>query len=218
MDSPHSISALFEPRSFTISIDPAGGLVSLDGVNWSDEQIVVVRRGGDIVRVYAKEIIPISETSRISFIGWSDGGARAESNREIMVSGDLEIQPIWETQFLLEIQTEHGSPVGAGWYSEGSMVTFELALGDAEYDLYLRGYTINGQLQPRRSGQIRMDQAHVIVFDWSEPEYEQTSGLTSPTPSVFGLSAIAMSAGGFGLVMSIGSLGMVTIRSKQDHD
>jgi len=216
MDSPHSISALFEPRSFTISIDPAGGLVSLDGVNWSDEQIVVVRRGGDIVRVHAKEIIPVSETSRISFIGWSDGGA--ESKREIMVSEDLEIQPIWETQFLLEIQTEHGSPVGAGWYSEGSLVTFELALGDAEYDLYLRGYTINGQLQPTRSGQIRMDQAHVIVFDWSEPEYEQTSGLTSPTPSVFGLSAIAMSAGGFGLVMSIGSLGMVTIRSKQDHD
>ena len=216
MDSPHTIAALFVPLSFTVSIDPAGGLVSLDGVNWSDEQILVVRRGGDTVRVYVKEIIPVSETSRISFIGWSDGDT--ESNREIIVLGDLEIRPIWETQFLLEIQTEHGSPVGAGWYGEGSLVNFDLAIGDVEGDLYLRGYAINGDLQLEKSGQIRMDQAHVIVFEWTEPEYEQTSGLMSPTPSLFGLSTIAMSAGGFGLVMSVGSLGMATVRSKQDHD
>ncbi len=216
MDSPHTIAAVFVPLSFTVSIDPAGGLVSLDGVNWSNEQILVVRRGGDTVRVYVREIIPVSETSRISFIGWSDGDT--ESNREIIVLGDLEIRPIWETQFLLEIRTEHGSPVGAGWYSEGSLVNFDLAIGDVEGDLYLRGYAINGDLQLEKSGQIRMDQAHVIVFEWTAPEYEQTSGLMSPTPSLFGLSTLAMSAGGFGLVMSVGSLGMATIRSKQDHD
>jgi len=56
------------------------------------------------------------------FVGWSGG---VNSNpRQIVISGDVNIAALYQTEYYLSVKSEYGRASGEGWYPQGSKASF----------------------------------------------------------------------------------------------
>jgi len=81
-----------------------------------------VKPGNYLVEVPQK--INLTNNTRVSFIGWSDG---SKSNpRLTYVQHDTNLTAEYEKEYYLNVNSSLGSTQGNGWYSTGSLATFSV--------------------------------------------------------------------------------------------
>ncbi len=56
------------------------------------------------------------------FTGWSGDFTSTSATGSVIMNGPKSLTAGWRTEFLLTINSEHGTPAGAGWYGEGASV------------------------------------------------------------------------------------------------
>jgi hypothetical protein len=72
-------------------------------------------------RISVPEVIPISESSRAVFIGWSDHVAG--SSRVITIGSDMTLGVSYRVQHRLDVTSPYGSTNGSGWYFDNMNAT-----------------------------------------------------------------------------------------------
>jgi parallel beta-helix repeat protein len=88
----------------------------LDDENMTGEMVSYVLREG-LHKVQVAPLITI-ESKRWSFISWSD--MDASNPRIIRIEGNIDLLPVYEVQYYINVTSEHGKASGSGWYTEGS--------------------------------------------------------------------------------------------------
>lgn len=72
--------------------------------------------------------IESSPDSRHSFSSWTGSGSGSYSGtvREasVTMNGPIVETANWSTQYFVDVNSEYGTPFGAGWYNEGTVVSF----------------------------------------------------------------------------------------------
>jgi len=63
-----------------------------------------------------------ADTKRF-FTGWSGDFTGTAASGSVVMNAPKSITANWRTEFLLTINSEYGTPTGAGWYDEGEAVT-----------------------------------------------------------------------------------------------
>ena len=88
----------------------------------SQEMAILLRRGR--YTLFAEPVNSVSAGVRRVFDRWSDG---VRSNpRTINLFHDTRLSAIYRTQFLLIVDSEHGEPIGGGWYDQHGTALFAL--------------------------------------------------------------------------------------------
>jgi pimeloyl-ACP methyl ester carboxylesterase len=84
--------------------------------------IVIPLQLGEAHEVEVGNLIQVQPGTRLVFVGWSDG---VDSNpRDVLLTENVTMSPIYNIQYLLSVSSELGSTVGGGWYWEGSVAEF----------------------------------------------------------------------------------------------
>jgi len=102
----------------------SGVRFEIDGVRYdpsTGEQSAILFDPGSHI-IYAEETKVIGDGVRLVFDRWSDG---IRSNpRALNLFQDVRLTAIYRTQYLLSVHSDHGEPVGGGWYDENSNASF----------------------------------------------------------------------------------------------
>jgi len=87
----------------------------------NDQEIgILLGRGRHTV--LAEPVRTVFEGVRLVFDRWSDG---VRSNpRVISLFQDVRLTAVYQTQYLLTVDSEHGEPTGGGWYDQNSSAWF----------------------------------------------------------------------------------------------
>lgn len=120
LDAPKNLVAHFSKGRVIVDSEPSGLLVRVDGeefispvvFNWlpnETHQLGVISPQGDNVQ------------TRFTFNRWSDNGLQEHN---ITVSEDLvTYTAIFDASYFLTVESAYGTPVGGGWYTNGSQAT-----------------------------------------------------------------------------------------------
>jgi len=204
------ISNSFSDYTFTISVETALTLtinvpnnvpVNVDGVNGSGGSVQLVLAAGEHT-VSVPGLVPVSNTTRLRFSGWSDGSMAA--NRSVQLNQDITLTGNYVVQYRLQLI----SPVnadGAGWYDTRTTVTLSIAsavqpmqgiMGILGAKWMFQGWA-EGQDEISRvpTATVTMRSAHVINVLW-------TADYSVPFLSL-----------GLVLLLSVGTLYVTRIRS-----
>jgi len=70
--------------------------------------------------------VPVSNDIRMRFEGWLVNGVLS-NDLYFPVTSNLNLTALYEEQFLVSVNSEHGQIVGSGWYDKGSEVTISVS-------------------------------------------------------------------------------------------
>ena len=119
MDSAHVVRAVMVTRLYSITINPVGGIISLDG---SPIENTVTYRWPYLSThvIEGEEMIQLTEDTRLSFRSWSYGSRSMQ--REVVVTGDASYSVVWFKEHRVTIKEFDGgflslSP-GEYWFFE----------------------------------------------------------------------------------------------------
>ena len=77
---------------------------------------------GQLHRVQVEDLIQLGPSTRLVFVRWSDGVG--SNPRDVLLTENVSLSPIYYTQYLLSVSSEPGPIVGGGWYWGGSVAEF----------------------------------------------------------------------------------------------
>lgn len=109
-----------------------------------------------------------NNATRLIFVRWEGLPTRShEPNLTFTVNQPLTIAAVWRTQHLLTVSSEIGTPIGGGWYDEGSVAKFSI-----EHDEnWLSPYRFQGwrgdYSEDAREGSLVVDGPKMVVALWS---------------------------------------------------
>ena len=108
------------------NIVPSGIWVLINNVryNFTSTQLVANVATG-VVTVQIQPLINASLGVRQAFSGWSDGSL--SNPRQLTVSGNVTIQAVYATQYLLSVNPNGGVTTPSGWYQPNATVTVSAA-------------------------------------------------------------------------------------------
>ena len=98
------------------------------------------------------EILPITASSRYVLEGWYANGVllNAKGTGTFSATGNLTLKPFYVKQWLLQVNSNIGAPMGSGWYDDGAIATVRVNppvireagfLGDFGVSSVLTGWT-----------------------------------------------------------------------------
>lgn len=98
--------------------------------------------------------------TRYVFDHWSDGG---DSIHAVVPISDTTFTAYFNLQYLLELVSDHGSPVGGGWYNEGAAATFYVN----SFDSAVGGirHIFNGWVGDGRGSYTGPDTGATVIMD-----------------------------------------------------
>jgi hypothetical protein len=76
---------------------------------------------GMLLTFSAQQTVMAGSGERRVFNGWSDGVN--DSTRVVEISGPLELEALWKTQYYLEVESDYAVIGGGGWYDAGTWAT-----------------------------------------------------------------------------------------------
>ncbi|MEM1923227.1 MAG: matrixin family metalloprotease [Nitrososphaerota archaeon] len=102
-----------------------------------------VRRGHRI-SVAAPYLVNLTSSERLVFKMWK-GSVNSTSNAiELIVEGPVRLSAVYEREFLVEVSSEIGVAVGAGWWPEGTILNITVSPSIVEINeqnrLFLKGF------------------------------------------------------------------------------
>jgi streptogramin lyase/tRNA A-37 threonylcarbamoyl transferase component Bud32 len=126
----------------------------------------------------------INAESRYRFANWSDG--IADSQREVTITGYLILTAYGKIQYLFEISSPYGTPIGAGWYDAGTNVSITIE-DSISYNGSLAVFDHwAGDLSSKLpSATIIVDAPKRVVAVWRIETISSQSGRFSPQSSYF---------------------------------
>jgi len=86
------------------------------GAGWHDEFTTI--------NVSVESVVYDTETSRFTFQLWKGLVNGQEPNVTLLVDMPVSIEVVWQREFFLNLSSQYGETWGAGWYAEGSNVSF----------------------------------------------------------------------------------------------
>ena len=77
---------------------------------------------GSVVTLSTQQKAQISDVERDVFVGWSVDGNINSNQSSVVVTIDAphNVTAVYETQYLLNVESERGDPKGSGWYAANS--------------------------------------------------------------------------------------------------
>jgi len=94
------------------------------GEGWYDE-------GTDVQFSINSMNVEKGTCTRYHFTGWQGAGISAytgpDSAHAVRVTNKITETALWETEFLLNVNSEYGTPEGTGWYTKGATVSITVA-------------------------------------------------------------------------------------------
>jgi M6 family metalloprotease-like protein len=131
-----SLSVLFKEQAL-LSIqtsglpDPLhGGSVEINGENHTIQDFSPVESWIDMNKTVhidlRTNIVNINESARYVFGEWSESGSNSTSIT-VRVFAPTEVVAKFKLQYFLKIKSGFGSPIGEGWYDNGSLVEVQVA-------------------------------------------------------------------------------------------
>jgi len=119
MDSPKTITAEWKTQYYLDLSNGGHGSLSPTESGWYDSGFTVeISVSGS----------PESGGTGVQFLfaGWSGDSSEVSPTINIVIDGPKSIEATWKEQYYLQIVSEHGNPVGEGWYDSGCDVNVEL--------------------------------------------------------------------------------------------
>lgn len=110
--------------------EPRTGTISVDGIVYGPDELPkkLLWVNGSYHTFSARSdciVVPSDAGVRCIFVGWHDG--TGISSRIVDATADRNYIAIYETQYLLTVTSEHGTPEGSGWYAKGSVASFSVS-------------------------------------------------------------------------------------------
>jgi ribosomal protein L21E len=107
MDTPKAIGATWR-NEYLLKVNSAYG--NPTGAGWYKE--------GETARFSVTPYIELPDTKHY-FTGWSGSYAGTQDSASLAISAPRTVNANWRHEYLLKINSEYGTPTGAGWYKEG---------------------------------------------------------------------------------------------------
>ncbi|MGC8699517.1 MAG: hypothetical protein ACP5RK_00735 [Candidatus Micrarchaeia archaeon] len=82
--------------------------------------------GSTITYSISAPIIYQNSTTRVVFLGWSNGNKNLTG--KLMVNKPINLQAIWAKEYLVSAKTPYGNATGAGWYRENTFITLSVPM------------------------------------------------------------------------------------------
>ncbi len=140
---------------------------------------------GDLFTFSVQLTVMVGVGERRVFTGWSDGVN--ETTRVVEISGPLELEALWKTQYYLDVESDYDAVRGVGWYDAGSWATLEfsvVSLGD-DVRLIIRELSADpGVLIEKVSDNIYrvyVDHPSILRADWVREFYVDVVAAHGPT-------------------------------------
>jgi len=126
MNGPKSVTANFGKQVIiTLRTNPDGLAYSVDGVTYTEARTFVwIKDSLHTVSVETPQFMGQSTTTRYVYASWSDGGTRTHAYR--VPGTDATLIANFDPQYLLTVNSSHGTVTGAGWYGQGASATFSV--------------------------------------------------------------------------------------------
>jgi predicted esterase len=156
-----------QPVTIIITSNPAGsGFVNVDGSEVTTPKTYSWSTGSQHI---LSAISPVGSGSgrRNVFVVWSDAGT--QSHTYVVSSLPQTVTANYETQYYFTVNSDYGSPVGAGWYDLGSTASFSVTspAGDGTGAQYVCTGFSGDASGSGTSGSIIMDGPKSVTFSWS---------------------------------------------------
>ena len=178
--------------SVTITSSPSGGgLVVVDGAAITTLKTFTWTVGSTHT---LQANSPVSGGSGVQYVytGWSDGGG--QTHTYTAPSTSVTVTANYKTQYQLNVNSAHGSPLGAGWYDSGKSASFSVnspVSGSSGTRYVCTGYS-GGASGIGTSGTVVMSGSKTITFAW-KTQYKLTVNIS---PSILSASNVGVSPAG----------------------
>jgi hypothetical protein len=115
MNKPVSLQANWIKQYYVTIISPTG---SPTGEGWYN--------AGTTVTVSVQSTVLYGNGTRMIFNGWGSSNAGSNPTTQIVVTSPTRLVAGWKTQYLLNVQSSYGTPIGSGWYDAGAVAPFSI--------------------------------------------------------------------------------------------
>jgi len=137
-------SVRFDLGDYVLIDSDPGAIVTVDGsdLQVADQPKLFVWEWDSSHTIAAPSIVDISNDTRLVFTSWNDGNTN--QTRTILADKAGTYVAEFKTQYMLNIQSPYGNPLGSGWYDEGSSVNVHI---DSSYAFVFVFVGWSGDLQ-----------------------------------------------------------------------
>ncbi|MFC1569264.1 FlgD immunoglobulin-like domain containing protein [bacterium] len=186
MNSPKSVTANFVKEiDVTINTSPTGRSFTVDGTPYSSGQTFTWLEGSSHSLAVTSPQSGGTGT-RYQYLSWSDGGGQSHSYT--VPGSNQTVTANFQTEYELTINSTHGSPTGADWYTAGSSATFGVTSpesGGAGTRYVFTGWTGGGSgsyTGTSASYTVTMNNPITETASW-KTQYQLTVNSTYGSPS-----------------------------------
>jgi len=109
MNKPITLQANWITQYYLTIVSPAG---SPSGEGWYS--------AGTVVTVGVQSIVQYPNSTRMIFNGWNSASVGNNPTTQITVNAPTRITAVWQTQYLVTVNSAYGTAFGSGWYNVGS--------------------------------------------------------------------------------------------------
>ncbi len=143
--------------SVTLRNDFGYGFVVADGDTYSSPAVIGWAPSTD--HVITAVTPQVFGATRYVWDHWSDGGAESHV---VTVISDTEFVAYFNRQYFLEVNSDHDSPWGEGWYDEGASAEFGVTRYDSTGGIR---YSFAGWIGTGAGSYTGPDTSHVVVMN-----------------------------------------------------
>jgi hypothetical protein len=172
MSTPGTVTANWR-HEYLLKVNSAYGNPGGDG--WYKE--------GETAEFYVTPFVEIVDT-RHYFTGWKGDYTGAESTSSLLIDAPKDVTATWRNEYLLKVNSDYGSPTGAGWYKEGETAQFSVTpyieLPDTKH--YFTGWS-GSYTGTEAAASLAISEPKTVTADWRHEyllkinsEYGQPTG------------------------------------------
>jgi len=160
---PAQVKVKIQPENVAVTIKLDGNAISTERIGFFN----VSRLG--LHSLVAEEIVELNEGERLVFEKWNlPTGEFGDPEVDLNITGSLTITLVYKKQYYLRVVSEHGSPVGEGWYDEGSTATVTVKTEEGILPKYVFAGWSGDVSGAASSITVEMDGQKTIVASWKE--------------------------------------------------
>ncbi len=158
MSKPVTLQANWIKQYYVTIISPTG---SPSGQGWYNS--------GTVVTVGVQSTVQYANGTRMIFNGWNSTTLGHNPTAQITVNSPTRLLAAWKTQYLLTLQSQYGSPIGAGWYDAGTQAAISVPSQITYTNATRRTFTgWTGDLSGLSNNvTLRVNSAKTITAQWS---------------------------------------------------
>ncbi len=174
----------------TINSTVPGMVFSFDGsqfaTNSSGLAEIHTTPGQHLIQI--QPFVYLSNASRLRFTGWED--STNATTRQLNLENDTTLDAIYTQQYLLQVSSQYGQPIGSGWYDANSLATVLVQPPMLnEPPVFFSNWT-TGMNQSEVRNLIPVDSPTMVAAVWNSTPSSQEPTSPSQNPWLI-LSALA---------------------------